>query len=693
MNPAQLLGLGLSILLYGAGVHFADRALAPHRRARSLLRWVAVAVPLVSALVVMQRFLGGRAFFGLKLPADYARLVDWTKFFLAVLAAIAVFYESHRAGARRPLAERWKRFVGVSLAVAAICAYFNGFPFANRAFGYPAYYHRWDQFHYYMGAKYFRELGYDGLYRCGVVAEDDLGTVTSDDPARPAKVDLSKEVRHPDKKIRNLGGDNLLMPVTAILDHPEQCRDRFAPARWEAFKEDIKFFRLSSDKTYWEDMQKDHGYNPPPVWTVGGWVFGSMYAAGHAFMLPVIGKVLWLQVLAMIDVAYLAAMFAALWWGFGWRVFAVGAIFWGTQSSAPFYWTGGAFLRQDWLFFLVLAAAAVRKRYPRLAGASIVYAGLLRIFPGLAVIGWLTTAAFHVWRHRASPGERHRPLVAALAAATALAAVAVYFTTGKLAHVAACAIVVGAACAGFYRFVVPRMHVVHQKVLVGGIAAAAVLVPTSWAVAGTDSYEQFYEHTIKVHDHTPLTNHMGLRVLVAQKTACVADFPPGWCTGAQSGRMKYTKDTKLVDPFEVWKRMREDRYAKYRLAAYAIAAASFVAFAAALRRTRSLWIAQCLGQIWIILLSQLTCYYYSFMILTAPLTRVQRSLEAPLFGLAALSQIIWINTYWNDDKYTALTFVSLLFCYALIAVFLRRRDVAGWLGRARAATGSKEAAS
>jgi hypothetical protein len=690
MNPAQLLGFGLASLLYAVVVYGADRALTPHRRARSALRWVAVAVPIVGALVVMQGFLKGRPFFGWKFPPDYARLVDWAKFFLAVLAAIAVFYESHRQSARRPIAERWKRFVGVALALAAISAYFNGFPLANKAFGYPAYYHRWDQFHYYMGAKYFRELGYDGLYKCGVVAEDELGTVTSGDPAKPAKVDLSKEVRHADKKIRNLGGDNLLMPVTAILEHPEQCRDRFAPARWDAFKEDIRFFRVASDKTYWEDMQKDHGYNPPPVWTVGGWLFASLYPAGHAFVLPVIGKVIWLQLLAMLDVAYLAAMFAALWWGFGWRVFAVGAIFWGTQSSAPFYWTGGAFLRQDWLFFLVLSAALLRRSKPRLAGAALVYAGLLRIFPGLVVIGWLTIAGAHVWRHRASPAARHRPLVAALAGVVALGAAATHFTTGKPTHTAVAAALLAAASLAFWRVVAPRMHLVHQKVLVGGIAAACVLVPTSWAVAGTDSYQQFYEHTIRVHDHTPLTNHMGLRVLVAQKVGCVADVP-SWCVGAQSGRMKYVKDGKLVDPFEVWKRMREERYAQYRLVAYAIVAATFALFVLALRRTRSLWIAQCLGQIWVILLSQLTCYYYSFMILAAPLTKARRSIEAPLFGLAALTQLIWLNTFWNDDKYTALTFVSLLFCYALLSMFVRRRDLVA--GRAGAASAPTEAAS
>ena len=52
--------------------------------------------------------------------------------------------------------------------------------------------------------------------------------------------------------------------------------------------------------------------------------------------------------------------------------------------------------------------------------------------------------------------------------------------------------------------------------------------------------------------------------------------------------------------------------------AYAIILASLGFFIAVVHRIKSLWVAQCLGQIFIILGSQLTCYYYSFMILSTP---------------------------------------------------------------------------
>jgi hypothetical protein len=98
-------------------------------------------------------------------------------------------------------------------------------------------------------------------------------------------------------------------------------------------------------------------------------------------------------------------------------------------------------------------------------------------------------------------------------------------------------------------------------------------------------------------------------------------------------------------------------------------AASLAFFVYVCRRVRSLWVALCLAQIFILLMSQLTCYYYSFMILTAPLTRLKRQLEVPLFALAALSQFIWMAFYWNDDRYTMLTAVSLIFLGYVLCVF------------------------
>src|SRR5262249_20008724 len=127
--------------------------------------------------------------------------------------------------------------------------------------------------------------------------------------------------------------------------------------------------------------------------------------------------------------------------------------------------------------------------------------------------------------------------------------------------------------------------------------------------------------------------------------------------------------TKLLDPFEVWKRMRNDRYEKYKYVAYGLTALTLGLFIYVARRIKNMWVAQCLAQVFIIMMSQLTCYYYSFMILSAPLTRLRRDIEVPLFGLALLTQLAGRLLPFNDDKYWVLTALSLLFCWGLLFAF------------------------
>ena len=147
--------------------------------------------------------------------------------------------------------------------------------------------------------------------------------------------------------------------------------------------------------------------------------------------------------------------------------------------------------------------------------------------------------------------------------------------------------------------------------------------------------------------------------------------------------MKYVRNNRLTDPFKVWKELRNERYARYKPVAWAVVALSLGLFAWVVRRVRSLWVVGCLGQLFVILLSQLTCYYYSFLLLTAPLTRARRQLEVPLLVFAALTQLVWLSCYWNDDKYTALTALSLAFCYGVLLFFWRPGPRwARWLGLA-----------
>jgi hypothetical protein len=579
----------LGALAYVFAVYLIDRALKGENRV--YFRYLAV-------IVSVALFLGGVD----RIVPDEGRALGVKKAGIALAAVGCIFYEQHRAGIRRPIAERWKKFVGIVLALAAIASYYHFFKFP-----WPKYYHRHDQYHYYLGAKYFPEIGYDDIYKCTVIAQDELGVIVDE---WGHSVDATKENR--ERTIRNLGADNLLVPAAGVLEHPEVCTSHFTPERWSAFKEDIRFFRSVSDRDFYEKMQKDNGYNPPPVWMLAGRFFANMFPAGHKIL-----DFYWLQWLAMLDNVLLAGMFGALFWAFGWRVFAIAALYWGCNAAGDDYFVCGAFLRQDWLFFFVMAACLARKRWYALSGASIVYAALLRIFPGIAVIGWLVVAGAYVWRHK-------------------------------------------------------RMAKHHQRMLLGGALAAAVLLTGSVQVCGKDSYAAFYRHTLQAFDRTPLTNHMGLRVLIAHKVG----------TGPSSGRARYVADDKLADPFEVWKRMRNERWDKYKGVAYAIIALSLAFFAWVVRRVKSMWIALCLGQVFIMLMVQLLSYYYAFLVIAAPLTKAKRQIEVPYLGLAAVSQLIWGAFGDFDDRSAAVTLVTLVFCYGLVCAFAKQGSIAKLFGHA-----------
>ena len=87
----------------------------------------------------------------------------------------------------------------------------------------------------------------------------------------------------------------------------------------------------------------------------------------------------------------------------------------GTPTSKGPTSVGGRIMAS--LFYLVFAACLTRKRYFKLAGASIVYAGLLRIFPGLVVLGWLVVAGAYIWRHHRMAKHHVQMLLGGVAAA------------------------------------------------------------------------------------------------------------------------------------------------------------------------------------------------------------------------------------------------------------------------------------
>jgi hypothetical protein len=475
---------------------------------------------------------------------------------LCLVGALLLIYEvrARRMGVR--IRERTKKWVAIALTALAFGAYFD---FGNPNVRYSEYYHRHEFYHYYLGSKYFDELGYTRLYDCTLVAEIDNGrkNQVENREFRDLRVNLIKQAKD-----------------TYVLSDPDQCRKRFTTERWDAFKKDVDWFYRSARGSYWERMQQDHGYNPPPVWTMAGKFLGSFSPADDQFF----------KILASIDIVLQLGMIVMLGWAFGYRIMAVGAIFWGCNAAANFYWTGGAMLRQDWVFLAVASVCFARKRMFFWAGAALMWSALLRVFPALLFFGYGVIVAYYIiGRVRGKPPVDGKK--------------------GLLSY----------------------LHPDHRPLIAGAVVALAVLVPASMLTAGgPQAYKEFASH-ISVHKKTPLTNHMGLPTIL---------------TSTWDGRMRFTRDDNLDDAFEKWKSGRNERLEQRKWAQYGITLAMALWGAWALRRSKLVWLGPAFGLPLIMCLTDLTCYYYSVIIIIAVLALPRRPIGPMVLTVGAASVIL-----------------------------------------------------
>lgn len=313
----------------------------------------------------------------------------WAKLVLAAAALLLVGWAEWARNTKTPKSDVWgatwrPRLIGL-LGVLGFAAYFNfgSFNFQD------AYLHRWDAAHYVLGARYFDELGYDGLYECIAVADAEV-------PGQAARVAT--------RAIIDLGTNRLTTAAQAVV-HPEQCKHRFSPQRWTEFSADVAFFRSDFPEDAWEQMSTDHGFNAPPAWLL------------LAHPLAGTGALTWagVKALAVLDpVLILGALLATAWLCGGWTA-ALVAIVLGTYFPGQLLWTGGSFLRWDWLAALLVGLALCRRNRPVLGGALLGWATLLRIFPGFALVGVLLNLIMARVRRKPVDPAGPRILLSALA--------------------------------------------------------------------------------------------------------------------------------------------------------------------------------------------------------------------------------------------------------------------------------------
>lgn len=314
--------------------------------------------------------------------------VEATKAAIALAAAALLVWGAWLRRSGRPDAHRGVR--DAALAVLAFAALLGSWNFLR--FHYPGFVHA-DLVPYTLGTKYFPELGYTRLYECIAVADFEAG--------------LGPRVRQ--RALTDLETYEL-RDTRRILAEPGRCKASFAPQRWAAFERDVAWFRGVFAPEGWEGLQRDHGFNATPLWAA----MGALFAAGPASATQVLA-------LASLDVLLDLVAFAALVWGFGWRATAVALVYWGTNRVAGFDWTGGAFLRHDWLAATFVGLACLRRGSPLAAGILFGTAALLRAVPSVLFLGPGLAALVHLVRtRRLLPGREILRLAAGAAIAAAV---------------------------------------------------------------------------------------------------------------------------------------------------------------------------------------------------------------------------------------------------------------------------------
>jgi hypothetical protein len=317
-----------------------------------------------------------------------ASAVEATKAAIALAAALLLLWGAWLRRSGRPEAFRGVRDAALaSLAFAALLGSWNFL-----RFHYPGFVHA-DLVPYTLGTKYFPELGYERLYECIAVADFEAGL----GPRVVQRVLTDLETYE-------------LRDTRRILAEPARCTSSFAPERWAAFARDVAWFRGAFAPESWEGLQRDHGFNATPLWAS----LGALLASAPAGATQVLA-------LASLDVLLDLVAFAALVWGFGWRASAVAIVYWGTNRVAGFDWTGGAFLRHDWLAASFIGIACLRRGFPLVAGILFGTAALLRGLPIVFFLGPGLVALVHLVRtRRLLPGREALRLAAGAAIAAAL---------------------------------------------------------------------------------------------------------------------------------------------------------------------------------------------------------------------------------------------------------------------------------
>jgi hypothetical protein len=243
--------------------------------------------------------------------------------------------------------------------------------------------HHWEQFHFYLGAKYQKEVGWFDLYKAAVLA------------------DAETTHRISVQQIRDNSTFELVPIQTAFADH-DRILNNFGPERWEEFKRD--WLQLMQQPIDVNRVVQDHGNSNSPAWSFIAHPIAELVPFTHD------GQVF----IALLDFLLMAVMWWFIWKTFDWRYACIGLVLWAAPPNV-FDYLGGSFLRWDWLFCLGLAICFMKREQWAIAGALFGYAVASKLFPLWFGVALGMRAVLTVWREGKVPEKYRRFAIATVA--------------------------------------------------------------------------------------------------------------------------------------------------------------------------------------------------------------------------------------------------------------------------------------
>ena len=220
----------------------------------------------------------------------------------------------------------------------------------------------YDVVHYYLGAKYFEELDYEGLYPALILADYENGP----------KSDRLKRYR-----LQTGDGYEYRGIDDALERGREIRRTRFTPGRWRSFEQDsLSLLRdIGLSAASWRKLVADRGFNGSPAWIALARPFVALTPAQSV------------KLLCLLDIVLLASALFAIRHAYGGEIALWALIFLAASYSMRWPVAGEALFRYVWLAALLWALALVKMGRPIAAGAALAVSSSMRIFPVVWLFG------------------------------------------------------------------------------------------------------------------------------------------------------------------------------------------------------------------------------------------------------------------------------------------------------------------